>query len=66
MEPDGAGEDSSAAGRLGETHLRVTAEPAEALEAFTALTARNPIPVGTRAEPHAGKQNQAETQRDFT
>lgn len=42
MDPDGAGEDSSAAGRLDGARLRVTVEPAEALEAAAALT--SPIP----------------------
>lgn len=38
MAPDGAGGDSSAAGRLDDAHLRVTVEPAEPLEAAAALT----------------------------
>lgn len=41
-DPDGPGEDSSAAGRPDETHLR---EPAEAPEAVAALTSRYLIPV---------------------
>lgn len=61
--PDGAGEDSSAAGRLDETRLRVTVEAAEALEAAAALTSRYLISVLTRGEVNAAKQNQAATQR---
>lgn len=63
MAPDGAGGGSSAAGRVDDPHLRVTVEPAEALQAAAALTSRYLIPVLARRQVNAGKADQAATQR---
>lgn len=67
MAPDGAGGDSSAAGRLDDTHVCVTVEPAEPLEAAAALTSRYLIPVLARGEVNAGKTGSScDTKADFT
>lgn len=62
MDPDGAGEDSSAAGRLDGAHLSQLNQ--QRLWRLLQLSRpRYLIPVLTRGLAKAGKQNQAATQR---